>query len=42
MKPILKPCGYVFTTFDDIAWRLIAYLKPKSVFKEDEGYSLVM
>lgn len=42
MKPILKPGEYVFTTFDDIDWRRIADLKPISVFKEDEGVSLVI
>lgn len=42
MEPVLKPGEYVFTTFDEIDWRQIADLQPISVFKEDEGYSLVI
>lgn len=42
MEPILKPGEYVFTTFDEIDWRQIADLQPISVFKEDEGYTLVI
>ena len=42
MEPVLKPGEYVFTTFYDIDWRQIADLQPISVFKEDEGISLVI
>ena len=42
MEPVLKPGEYVFTTFNDIDWRQIADLQPISVFKEDEGISLVV
>lgn len=42
MEPVLKPGEYVFTTFNDIDWRQIADLQPISVFKEDEGISLVI
>lgn len=42
MEPVLKPGEYVFTTFDEIEWRQTADLQPISVFKEDEGYSLVI
>lgn len=42
MEPVLKPDEYVFTTLYDIDWRQIADLQPISVFKEDEGISLVI
>lgn len=42
MEPVLKPGEYVFTTFYDIDWRQIADLQPISVFKENEGISLVI
>lgn len=42
MEPVLKPGEYVFATFNDIDWRQIADLQPISVFKEDEGISLVV
>ncbi len=42
MEPVLKPGEYVFTTFGDIDWSQIADLQPISVFKEDEGISLVV
>lgn len=42
MEPVLKPGEYVFATFRNINWRHIADLHPLSVFKEDEGYSLVI
>ena len=42
MEPVLKPGEYVFTTFDEIDWRQIADLQPISVFKEDEGFTLVI
>ena len=42
MEPVLKPGEFVFATFRNINWRQIACLQPISVFKEDEGYSLVI
>ena len=42
MEPVLKPGEYVFTTLYDIDWRQIADLQPISVFKENEGISLVI
>lgn len=42
MESVSKPGEYIFTTFKDIDWKQIADLQPISVFKEDEGISLVI
>lgn len=42
MEPVLKPNEYVFTSFGKLGWEDIARFNPISVFKEDEGVTLVI
>lgn len=42
LSPVLKPEEYVFITLPRAGWKEVSGLDPVSVFREDEGFSLIV
>lgn len=42
LSPVLKPEEYVFITLPRAGWKEVSCLDPVSVFREDEGFSLIV